>query len=139
VRVVLDTNIVVSTLVFTRGRLAWIRDLWTARHIVPLIARATAQELIDALAYPKFRLTEGDIEVLLSAYLPFAETVHLNSRSISTGPRCRDADDQKFLDLATVGQARVVVTGDHALLELAAVAPFAIETAAEFKTRFPAV
>lgn len=137
VRVVLDTNTVVSTLVFTRGRLGWLRDLWTSGRIVPLVSRATARELIDALAYPKFRLNEEDIEVLLGAYLPFAETVQVADQSIPAVPQCRDPDDQKFLDLAAIGAADVLVTGDRAILDLAAVSTFTIETAADFKKRFP--
>lgn len=136
VRVVLDTNIVVSTLVFTRGRLGWIRDLWTAGRIVPLVSRATARELIDALAYPKFRLNEEDIEVLLAAYLPFAETVQVTGKTVPAVPQCRDPDDQKFLDLVVIGAADVLVTGDRAILELAAVSTITIKTAADFKKRF---
>lgn len=136
VRVVLDTNTVVSILVFTRGRLGWIRDLWTAGQIVPFVSRATARELIDALAYPQFRLNEGDIEVLLAAYLPFAETVQVTGKTVPAVPQCRDPGDRKFLELAVIGAADVLVTGDRALLDLAAVSAFAIETAADFKKRF---
>ena len=134
-RVVLDTNTVISVIVFRRGRLAWIRDLWTTGRILPLVCRETARELIEALAYPKFKLDESEIQTLLAAYLPFAETVEVPDDTIANVPRCSDPDDQKFLRLAAIGRAEVLVTGDRALLELAEPVPFAVETAAAFKKR----
>ena len=136
VRVVLDTNTVISVLVFRRGRLAWIRELWTAGRILPLVCRATARELIEALAYPKFKLEGGEIQALLAAYLPFTEAVEVPDDTPANIPLCSDPDDQKFLHLAAIGRADVLVTGDRALLELAEPVPFSVETAAAFKKRF---
>ena len=136
VRVVLDTNTVLSALLFPRGRLAWIRDLWTAGRILPLVCRATARELIDALAYPKFKLDQDEIQTLLAAYLPFTETIDVNDDAIKNVPLCRDPDDQVFLRLAAIGQAVVLVRGDGALLEMAEQVQFAIESAAKFRKRF---
>ena len=136
VRVVLDTNTVLSALLFPRGRLSWMRDLWTVGRIVPPVCGATARELIDALAYPKFRLDEADIQTMLAAYLPFTETTDLNDDSIVNVPLCSDPDDQVFLRLAAIGRAVVLVSGDGALLEMAGQVPFAIEHAAEFRKRF---
>lgn len=136
VRVVLDTNTVLSTLLFPGGRLSWIRDLWTAGRILPLVCRATARELIDALAYPKFTLDEGEIRTVLAAYLPFTETIAVNDHAIVNVPLCSDPADQMFLRLAAIGQAEVLVSGDRALVGLAEPVPFAIETAAEFRKRF---
>lgn len=136
VRVVLDTNTVLSALLFPRGRLAWIRDLWTAGRILPLVCRATARELIDALAYPKFKLDQSEIQTLLAAYLPFTETIDVNDDASANVPLCRDPDDQVFLRLAAIGQAVVLVSGDGVLLELMEQVPFAIESAAEFRKRF---
>ena len=135
VRVVLDTNTVISVRVFRRGRLGWIRGLWTAGRVLPLVCRATARELIEALAYPKFKLDESEIRAVLAAYLPFTETVDVPDDTRANVPRCSDPDDQKFLRLAAIGRADVLVSGDRALLEVAGAAPSAIETAAEFKKR----
>lgn len=135
-RVVLDTNTVLSAIVFSQGRLTWVRDLWTAREIIPLVSRETSEELICALAYPKFSLNEEEIETLLGSYLPHVETVRVGSKSPKDLPRCRDAEDQKFLLLAAEGKAEVLVGGDRALLELSGRTPFAIEAPAQFKKRF---
>ena len=135
-RVVLDTNTVISVLVFPRGRLAWMRPLWTAGRILPLVCSVTARELIDALAYPKFKLDEREIPTLLAAYLPFTETIDVSADAMVDVPLCRDPDDQKFLRLAAIGRADVLVSGDRAILELKEPVPFAIETAVEFGKRF---
>jgi len=47
-------------------------------------------------------------------------------------PRCRDPDDQMFLDLALAARADVLVTGDGDLLALADKFPIPIVTPAEF-------
>jgi putative PIN family toxin of toxin-antitoxin system len=135
-RVVLDTNTVLSALLFPRGRLSWIRDLWAVREIVPLISRETSEELIRALAYPKFALDEEEIEILLGSYLPYSEAVKVSSRSPKDLPRCRDPEDQKSLLLALRGKAEVLVSGDRALLELSGTTTFGIESPAQFRKRF---
>lgn len=134
-RVVLDTNVVVSALLFRKGSLARLRELWSAERFVPLTDRAATEELVRVLAYPKFRLEPDDITSLLEEYLPFAEPIA--ARRVRT-PRCRDVHDRKFLALATAGRADVLVTGDRALLELASRVRFAIEAPREFLARFAA-
>jgi len=72
-RVVLDTNCLVSALLFKRGRLTALRRAWQNGLFRPLVCRETAAELIRVLAYPKFRLSKADLEALLAEFLPFAE------------------------------------------------------------------
>lgn len=135
-RVVLDTNVVLSALLFPRGQLTWLRHLWAAGRIQPLVCSATARELIHALGYPKFKLEEDDIQAVLAAYLPFTETVTMAKRPQAGLPSCRDPHARVFLTLAIAGRAEVLVSGDAAILRLAGRAPFTIETPAEFKKRF---
>ena len=135
-KTVVDTNTVVSAIVFPRGRLTWIRDLWETRSIVPLVCRETSEELIRVLAYPKFRLEQGEIEILLASYLPYAEVVKLPSHRPRELPRCSDPDDDVFLRLAAAGNAQVLVTGDRALMALRKRVTFSIETASELRRRF---
>lgn len=113
-RVVLDSNIVVSALLFPQGRLTWIRHSWMRRDFVPLISTATSKELIRVLAYPKFRLAPEAIEALLSDYLPLAETVRVVPVQASI-PETPDPDDRIFLELAVAGGASFLVTGDRVL------------------------
>ena len=74
-RVVLDTNTVVSALLFGSGRLAWLRLAWQAGQFIPLLGHETAAELIRVLGYPRFKLTRAEQEALLADFLPFAEVV----------------------------------------------------------------
>ena len=115
-KVVLDTNVVVSAILFEHGQLAWIRGAWTAGRITPLVDRPCLDELVRVLAYPKFQLTEGEIRSLLGSYLPYAVTVDTSAAAPGDLPRCRDPEDDKFLMLARAGEAEVLVTGDAALL-----------------------
>jgi len=131
VRVVFDTNTVVSALLFKHGQLSWLRDHWRGDDVIALVSRPTVDELIRVLTYPKFDLDKEEIEALLADYLPFTEAIVASPRSPS--PKCTDIDDQMFVDLAIQGRADVLVTGDRALLamEIGVV----IEQAAEYKRR----
>ena len=135
-RVVLDTNTVLSAILFPKGRLAWFREMWEAGRITPMVNRATVQELIRVLAYPKFRLSQEEIETALNAYLPYTEMVTTLPEARNDLPLCRDEDDQMFISLTAASKAEVLVSGDQAILELKGQISFAIETPAQFKKRF---
>lgn len=117
-RVVLDTNLVLSALIFTQGHLAPLRDAWQNVRCLPLVSRATVAELIRVLAYPKFKLTPEDQRELLADYLPYCTVVRIPARPPKT-PACRDQFDVPFLQLALMGKADYLVTGDRDLLSLA--------------------
>lgn len=118
-RVVLDTNCVVSALLFPQGKMAEIRHLWQRGELLPLICRETATELIRVMAYPKFRLTQEDINHLLADFLPWAKTVHLEGSGKSI-PELRDQKDAIFVHLARSAKAICLISGDRHLLELQA-------------------
>lgn len=134
-RVVIDTNLVLSALVFTGGRLAPLRLAWQGQRVLPLVSRATAAELIRALAYPKFKLAAQEQEELLADYLPYCKTVRIPAPPPAT-PACRDAFDVPFLELALVGKADALVTGDKDLLSLAGRFACPIFSADEFFRSF---
>ncbi len=115
---VIDTNLVLSALVFAGGRLAPLRLAWQTQRVLPLVSRATAAELIRTLAYPKFKLAAHEQEELLADYLPYCKTVRIPAPPPATPP-CRDAFDVPFLELALAGKAAALVTGDKDLLSLA--------------------
>ncbi|MGC3983308.1 MAG: putative toxin-antitoxin system toxin component, PIN family [Pseudorhodoferax sp.] len=113
----LDTNVVLSALVFGKGRLAALRDSWQRHACVPLVSKPTVTELLRVLAYPKFRLTAPEQAQLLEEFLPWAEVVTL-PEPWPVLPACRDPKDQVFLVLAHVARADALVTGDADLLAL---------------------
>ncbi len=135
-RVVLDTNNVLSALLFPDGRLTWMRTRWTSGRINPLCSQKTATELVRVLAYPKFQLDENEIREVLDSYLLYVDVVDVPDDFGARLPSCRDAQDQVFLELAESGDAEVLVTGDRDLLTLAGQVDFAIECPRQFKTRF---
>ena len=117
-RVVLDTNVVLSALLFGGGPAARVRSGWQSGRFVPLASTATAQELVRVLGYPKFRLASAEQEELLADFMPWVEVVRIADPPPAT-PACRDPFDLPFLQLAIGGRARVLVSGDRDLLALA--------------------
>lgn len=132
-RVVLDTNVAVSALVFQHGRLRWIRTAWMAGRFLPLASTATVKEAVRVLAYPKFRLSADDIAALLADYVPFVETVEIPGDPVPV-PEPPDPADRIFLELAEIGVAGFLVTGDRGLRGLSSVGNCRIVTPAEFRS-----
>lgn len=119
VRVVLDTNVVLSALVFRSGTAGRVRQAWQRGQVLPLVSKATVQELVRVLAYPKFRLSPTEQDELLADYLPHAEIVRI-AQPPPMVPDCRDPLDLPFMHLAVAGKAQVLVSGDLDLLAIAA-------------------
>jgi putative PIN family toxin of toxin-antitoxin system len=115
-RVVLETNAVLSALVFAHGP-ARLREHWQTGRCEPLVSQATAGELIRVLAYPKFKLSADEQHELLADYLPNCQVVTIPAKSPRTPP-CRNPYDLPFLLLAVVGKADYLVTGDRDLLDI---------------------
>jgi putative PIN family toxin of toxin-antitoxin system len=132
-RAVLDSNVAISTLLFTGGWLAWMRPAWQQGRFLPLAGRETLDELLRVLGYPKFGLDADEIIVLLGDYVPWVEVltmIEVPGRDL-VAP---DPDDQKFLDLAAAGSARYLVTGDAGLLTVPSSGPLEIVTPEAFRT-----
>ncbi len=90
------------------------------------------------LAYPKFQLTQTEIETVPGDFLPFTEVI-TQQNSQDELPLCHDNDDQKFLVLAANGYAEMLVTGDKALLELDGQTDFGIKTPAQLREILDAI
>ena len=117
-RAVLDTNVLVSALLFRSGRLSWLRQAWQTMALRPVMAKPTTEELLRVLAYPKFRLSAADVEALLEELLPWVEVFAAPIPSVVKRWTVRDPKDQIFLDLALVAGVDLLVTGDADLLVL---------------------
>lgn len=136
-RVVLDTNVVLSALVFSKGRLVPLRLAWQRGLFVPLASKVTAAELIRVLAYPKFKLNADDQRELLGDYLPWCASVRMPAKLPAT-PQIRDPFDRPLLELALVGKADYLVTGDADLLAVSGEFAIPIVTAEAFLGLFAA-
>lgn len=130
-RVVLDTNIVLSALLFAQGRLAPLRLAWQESRILPLASAATTTEIVRVLAYPKFKLSAVEQQELFADYLPHCKVVNIPANPPKI-PNCRDPFDVPFLLLAAAGKASFLVSGDNDLLILNKIGSCPIVTADQF-------
>ena len=120
-KVVIDTNAVISATLFGTGLMKPLRLAWQSGLVMPIISKETRAELLRVLAYEKFKLTEADIARVLALYLPHAQVhaVDLVADTRNHIPVCRDTRDQIFLDLTQSAKADYLITGDQDLLVLA--------------------
>jgi putative PIN family toxin of toxin-antitoxin system len=132
IRVVLDTNTLISALLFS-GTASRLVPLWQSRRITVLVSKEILQEYLRVLAYPKFQLGDHEIRALVEEeLLPFAETVRVRRRLAVVR---RDPEDDKFLECAVAGRAEYLVTGDRDLRELGSYRGITILTVGEFLER----
>lgn len=114
---VLDTNAWLDLLVFRDAALA---DLEAAvadgRVRLAIDARGLA-ELARVLRYPALALDDGTAAGLLAHARALATPVEVSSPAAL--PRCRDPDDQPFLEVAVAAGATALLTRDAELLRLA--------------------
>ena len=122
-RLVLDTNTVLALWMFRDPGLDALRAWIEAGNCLLLSREDALEELRRVLAYRQFGLDEDAQTALHVRYRnrlapwsppPDAET----DRRISTLPRCRDGDDQKFLEISATSTATHLVSRDKALLRL---------------------
>lgn len=132
IRVVLDTNIVISALVF-EGVAKALVPAWQHRRFTLLVSTRLLEEYIRVLHYPRFHLSREDIRHLAEEeLLPFITPV-----KVKRVPRVIRADpsDDHVLACASAGSADLIVTGDHHLLDLARYRRIPIVTLSEFLER----
>jgi putative PIN family toxin of toxin-antitoxin system len=117
-RIVLDTNAWLDLLVFDDPRIGAIREALREARVEAVTDAACREEWRRVLGYPLLALEPDRQDALMRAF--DAVATRLDTPSITTPPlpRCRDPDDQKFLELALSGGARWLVTRDKAVLKL---------------------
>lgn len=126
-RVVLDTNIVVSS--YLGGAVEAIIVAWKSGEFTLIITEAIIDEYLSILKRPKFKIEQVEIEDFSALLMDKAEFV-IPLEHINAIPN--DESDNKFLDAAVAGQANVIVSGDQHLLELKSFREIEIVTAKEF-------
>jgi putative PIN family toxin of toxin-antitoxin system len=115
IRVVLDTNVLISALLF-KGELTRRVGLWQRGKMIPIISKETFDELRTVLEYPKFSLSRAEIKSLIEhEILPFFEVVNVSKHVKGA---CRDPGDDKFIACAISANADYIVTGDKDLSDL---------------------
>lgn len=114
-RFVLDTNVLISALLFKTSVPFQAIELAEKQGII-LYSEATLNELEQVLNRKKFNkyLSLEDRQVFLLKFISSSQLVSI-TENITI---CRDEKDNKFLELAVSGNANVIVTGDLDLLIL---------------------
>jgi len=112
IRVVLDTNVIVSALVYG-GKPREITDLILDKKLQGFISPTLVAELIDVVT-KKFRFNDFRIiqteEMVREAFNVVHPRVHLHV--------LKDEPDNRILEAAVGGNCDYIVTGDKALLVL---------------------
>lgn len=115
IRAVLDTNVVISALLFS-GPPSQLVSAWQSSRLRPVVSASILDEYIRVLAYPKFELTPAEIRsVIEEELLPFIESVKVLDTPV---PDVRDPDNAKFITCALTAGVRWIVSGDDDLLSL---------------------
>ena len=117
-KLVLDTNIIMDMLHFADQATLPLLAALEAGNLRALSDPECLAELERVVAYPEFGLDPQAQAKLLARYATLAGIVPAEGEENYLLPRCRDADDQKFLVLAARAGADLLVTRDKALLRL---------------------
>jgi len=126
-RVVLDTNILVSGLLW-RG--APYRCLLAVQAgLANLVLSPPILEELRAVLVTKFRHAATDADEAIGLILSVAELVEISGEFRVV---LDDPDDDKFVETAQAGRADLIVSGDRHLLALGSTAGVPVITAREF-------
>lgn len=112
---VLDVNALVSAFLFPQSSSGRALEFVLDRHML-LMSLGVAAELAEVITRPKFvrYLSQERREELLVGTISASQFLE-PTLSITA---CRDATDNKILELSVSGRAEAIVTGDQDLLVL---------------------
>jgi putative PIN family toxin of toxin-antitoxin system len=119
-RVVLDSNVWIDILVFDDPATRPILAALEARTLEALIDPRCLRELTHVLDYPQFVRLAVDAPAALATVARLTTLVEATLACDAPPlPKCKDRDDQKFLELAQASGAHWLVSKDRAVLKLA--------------------
>ena len=131
-KVVIDTNVVISALLFG-GEPAKLIALWQRGNTKPAASKEIINEYLRVLTYPKFKFSEEEINYLLyREIIPYFDVIEAQ-----LGPRIikKDPEDEKFIRCASAANTKYIISGDRHLLELKEYRKIKILSPAEFINR----
>lgn len=132
-RVILDTNVLVSGLMFPKSVPGSAVAAWREGRFDLVLPLAQLEEIGRVLAYPRIRkVLKWDDEAIER----FLKQLYLRADVVDPAAgdlEVRDPSDLHVLQALAAGTAEVLVTGDEDLLALRS--RHAIETPAEFAKR----
>lgn len=116
-RVVLDTNVCLDAFVFDDPRAARLVAALAAGDVEAVTRADCRDEWLAVLRYPVLKLDEAGIAAAVARFDASVTLLALEAPAMPL-PRCRDPDDQKFLELAAAAGAAVVFSRDAEVLRL---------------------
>jgi len=129
IRVVIDTNVIVSGILFG-GIPGELIPLWKSGRIKPLASKKIIDEYIKVLAYPKFELSETEINyIFYNEILTYFDIIQTKDTPLIIKV---DPSDDKFIHCAKAGKAIAIISGDQHLLNLKTYQKIKILTPAKF-------
>lgn len=115
-RLVLDTNVVLDLFHWANTDAVPIMAALEAGRIACFADERTLDELQRVLTYPQLKMTS---DMMSERYARYSGLIQLVPAGEAPPlPRCKDRDDQKFLELAARCGANILVSKDKALLKL---------------------
>lgn len=121
-RIVLDTNVCLDLFVFDDPRCTRLRGALLDGDVIAVTDDACRDEWLRVLRYPVLQLDEALRDAATERFdntMQHRALPHAGAASLTVLPRCRDPDDQKFLELAAAAGARWLLSRDEHLLALA--------------------
>ncbi len=113
-KLVFDTNILVSALISKRGNPALLLDRVRKSYTL-IISKDILSELKDVISRDKFGYTDEEVNTFVEAIISFSDVVN---PEIKIDAIKADPDDNKILECAVTSGASYIVSGDSHLLEL---------------------
>lgn len=132
-RVVIDTNVLISAIFWTGKPKQLLNQVRLGRltFLTSEILLAELRAILTREDKP-FRLSAEEAEQVVAAMRDLAEIVQPQQRlSI-----CQDEDDNRVLECAVAGRAEWIITGDRHLLDLKSFRGISIVTVADFLSQY---
>ena len=133
-RVVLDTNVFVSSLLSTEGTPAQLLNAWREGRYMLVTSPAIIAEVVEVLESPriskKYLIRHQDVENLVDVLK--TDAVLVPGEAGVKGSVPRDPRDEMFLACAIDANADCIVSGDRHLLDLQTFRGIPILTVKEF-------
>jgi putative PIN family toxin of toxin-antitoxin system len=123
-RVVLDTNVCLDLFFFNDPRCGALAHALTQGQVQAVSRVDCHAEWLRVLTYPDLPITDAARQQAMAAYDRYLAFPALDDKRGIDLPRCRDPDDQMFLEVALAAGARALVTKDKELLRLAPRCPW---------------
>jgi len=115
---ILDTNILLDILVFDDQRAHPLRAALSNQELDALVTDDTLDELIDVISRPQFSLDKQKQAEILLQWRSWSRLVKQSDLQVAPW-KCKDRDDQVFINLAFSFKPSTLISKDKLVLKLA--------------------